>query len=348
VDGDVRTGRDTTVRVETRDLVIVGAGFGGAATAWALAEAGATDVVLLERERTAGEHSSGRNAAIVRSRSEPALWNDLTQAGAAEIRREALAPFRRTGGILLGLGEREAKDVVPPARGRGLWCPDDGIADVAGLLAGFLRGRDLRPGCSVLGWRPDRDALLVETTRGPLRARTLVNAAGAWAGDVGGLALRPTNRTLYVTEPSRAVDASWPFVWDVPRGLYFRPESGGLMLCPCDERDAAPGDYAEEPGLLATLAARVAEQQPGLLASSGGDLRIAHRWVGQRTFSSDRLPAIGFDPKEPRLFHVAGLGGHGVTGSFPIGRLAASLLLGRHRGPNPYDPRRLLVPSARP
>jgi glycine/D-amino acid oxidase-like deaminating enzyme len=322
--------------VDSHDFVIVGAGFAGAATAWALAQRGAEDVVLLERERTAGEHSSGRNAAIVRSRAEPPSWNVLTQEGAADLRAAALAPYRRTGGILLGLGDRDARDVVPLARGRGLWCPDDGVADVAGLLAAFLRGRDVRYGCALEDRRPDGDALALRTSRGPLRARVLVNAAGAWAGAVGRLALRPTNRTLYVTEPMPAVDADWPFVWDVPRGLYFRPESGGLLLCPCDETDAAPGDYREDPDLLGVLAARVRAQQPGL-----GDVRVAHRWVGQRTFAADRLPVIGFDAREPRLFHVAGLGGHGVTGSFAVGRRAADLLLGARRDGNPYDPRRL-------
>ena len=28
------------------------------------------------------------------------------------------------------------------------------------------------------------------------------------------------------------IDADWPFIWDVEHGLYFRPESGGLLLRP--------------------------------------------------------------------------------------------------------------------
>ena len=36
---------------------------------------------------------------------------------------------------------------------------------------------------------------------------------------------------------------------------------------------------------------------------------------------------IGFDPNEPRLFHVAGLGGHGVTASYAVGRHAAEAIM---------------------
>jgi D-arginine dehydrogenase len=87
------------------------------------------------------------------------------------------------------------------------------------------------------------------------------------------------------------------------------------------------------------LLERVRDQQPDL-----GDVRIAYRWVGQRIFSSDRVPLIGFDPRERGLFWVAGLGGHGVTGSFAIGRRAAELLTGASaaRG-DPYAPARFLV-----
>ena len=46
--------------------VIVGAGFAGAATAYHLARNGARRIVVLEQERMAGVHSSGRNASMIR------------------------------------------------------------------------------------------------------------------------------------------------------------------------------------------------------------------------------------------------------------------------------------------
>ncbi len=46
-----------------------------------------------------------------------------------------------------------------------------------------------------------------------------------------------------------------------------------------------------------------------------------------RTFARDRKFVIGWDPLNPRLFWVAGLGGHGMTTGLAVGRLAAGLLM---------------------
>ena len=82
--------------------------------------------------------------------------------------------------------------------------------------------------------------------------------------------------------------------------------------------------------MLLDLYEKLQRHQPEL-----GEPAIAHHWVGQRTFAADRLPVLGFDPRDPRLFHVAGLGGHGVTVSNAVGERAAAMLLGEP----PRDPR---------
>jgi glycine/D-amino acid oxidase-like deaminating enzyme len=324
--------------MERRRFVIVGAGLAGAATAFHLRRQGAHDVLLLEREGVAGVHASGRNASLLRERVDHADLQALATEGAAALRSGDLGAFRRNGSVLLGLGDTEVSRLVPLARGRGLHCPEDGIVDVAQVLATYLEGQEVRWRSPVTGWRGDGDGIVVATPGGEIRADVLVNAAGAWAGEVGSLPLTPTNRHVFVTEPLEAIDPDWPFVWDVKAGLYFRPELGGLLLCPCDETPAAPGAYREDPGLPSLLQGRVRALQPGLPA-----YRIAYRWVGQRSFSSDRNLLLGFDPREPRLFHVAGLGGHGVTISFALGRLAAGLLLGRTPAPPEFRPARCLA-----
>ena len=150
------------------------------------------------------------------------------------------------------------------------------------------------------------------------------------------------NRHLFVTGPLDWVDPDWPSVWDGPRGLYFRPDSGGLLLCGCGETPAAPGDYREDPAVLDRVAERIAALQPGL-----GELSIRTQWVGQRTFAPDRHFVIGRDPRDDRVFHVAGLGGHGVTSSYAVGRLASQLILGETpTGAAPFDPARLVEKEA--
>ena len=323
------------MEVRSPRFVIVGAGFAGAATAWHLRRAGVTEVVVLERERVPGVHSSGRNAAMLRESMDAPALQPLAGPSAAQLRSGALAEFRATGGLLLERGTEQVEARVPPARGLARWCPEDGIVDVAGLLHRYLEGIEVRYGCELEGFEPVAEGLRLATSRGPLTCQTLVNAAGPWAGTLGALPLQPKNRHLFLSAYDPAIDPTWPFVWHLDAGYYLRPESGGWLLCACDATDAAPGDYAYDPAVLEDLSEKMRRHQP-LLA----DLRIARHWVGQRTFAPDRLPILGFDPTRPRLFHVAGLGGHGVTLSWSIGRLAADALLGRAPIPAAFDPAR--------
>ena len=66
-----------------------------------------------------------------------------------------------------------------------------------------------------------------------------------------------------------------------------------------------------------------------------------HHWVGQRTFAPDRLPVLGFDARRPCLFHVAALGGHGVTLSHAVGALAAAAIDGEGAAHADFAPGRL-------
>lgn len=317
-------------------FVIVGAGLAGAATAWHLRRAGVTDVVLLERERVPGVHSSGRNAAMLREAMDTPALRPLAAESAPHLRSGALAEFRATGGLLVGRGTSPVSERVPPARGQALWCPNDGVVDVAALLQRYLEGAAVRYDCLVEGFTETAHGLRIRTSRGPIDCETLVNAAGAWAGLLGDLPLQPKNRHLFVSEHDADIDPAWPFVWHLDAGYYLRPESGGWLLSACDETDAAPGDYTHDAAVLEDLSEKMRSWQPDL-----ADLRIARTWVGQRTFAPDRLPVIGFDPGRPRVFHVAGLGGHGVTLSWSIGRRAADALRGARPVPAALDPARL-------
>jgi len=320
------------------DILIVGAGVAGAATAFHLRRRGIGPVRILEREALPGVHSSGRSAAIVREHADHATEQRLLSAGADALRRGELAEFEPRGVMLLGLGEDDAAARFPGARGLGRWAPRDGTVDVAGLLATYLDGQDVRYETRLLAWEAHDAYVSVSTSAGDMRCRILVNAAGSWAGELFDLPLTPTNRHLFFTPPLDWVDPRWPCVWSGQDGLYFRPESGGLMLCACDESRAAPGDYREDPRVLETLAEKLSRLQPGL-----GELSIRASWVGQRTFAPDRGFVIGFDPRWPRVFHVAGLGGHGVTASYAVGGLAAARIAGeRPAGAEVFDPARLL------
>ena len=138
------------------------------------------------------------------------------------------------------------------------------------------------------------------------------------------LAFRPLRRHLVWSGAPCPADQPW--TWWVDRPFYLRPESGGVLLCPCDEgpvqlpaRGLQP---AADPKVLGGLARSVQELAPDL-----GEAPVARLWCGLRTFAPDRRFVLGFDPVNPNLFWVAGLGGHGMTSGLAVGRLAAEALL---------------------
>jgi D-arginine dehydrogenase len=232
-----------------------------------------------------------------------------------------------------------AVEHVPALKGAefegAVWCSTDGVVDIHALLTGYLaaaRSRGalvrFRSRVSTIDVQHGRVAGVVidgET----IKTERVVDAAGPWALTIAGLAgaidapLHPCRRHLYVTAPMSWVDRKWPFVWDVTHELYFRPDSGGLLLCPCDQEEMAPCDAQTEESVTELLFEKIGRYFPQL-----SDVAIKKHWAGFRTLCADGRFVIGWDPKVEGFFWVAGLGGHGVTTSAAVGALAAKILLG--------------------
>lgn len=371
--------------MERADIVIIGAGFAGAATAYCLARRGAGSLLLLEREVAPGMHASGQNAAMVRRVVLDEAIQPLALEGASFLGQPPSdwpgeLTFQQTGSLLLACGSeldhlrevanlysqtglgvgfktpQEANGLVPPLRGGdfegAIWCPVDGVIDIHALLGGYLRfaqasGARLLTGCQVTGFRHRNGAITaVETSGGTVATGCVVNAAGAWAEQIALLArgtkvpLHPLRRHLFVTGPLPWIEPNWPFVWDVTHGFYFRPESGGLLLSPCDEEAFPPSTPPLDPQASELLAVKLSRHLPSLAG-----LPIQRGWAGLRTFAGDHRFVIGWDPLVRGLFWVAGLGGHGVTTSAAVGRLAADLIMGREQTADtahPFTPTRFL------
>lgn len=248
--------------------------------------------------------------------------------------------------------------LLDPARITGaVACPTDGILDIHTIVTGFLegarrRGVRVEMGRAVHRLRVAGDRVIgVETSAGEVDAGLTIVAAGGWAGALGAaigapLPLRPTRRHLVVTAPLPAVSREWPFVWDVDTPFYARPESGGLLLCGCDEDDAPDCDETVKPEKLEMIAAKAS----ALLPSIAG-VGVIRTWAGLRTLTPDGRDLIGPDPRRPGLFWMAGLGGHGMCAGPALARITAGLITGdptETREASPRLPERLLAAGSSP
>lgn len=349
---------------ERWDILVVGSGIAGLSTAYHLAKAAGPRILLLDREVLPGFYASGHNAGIARQLTGRRAHSRLAVEGRNRLAEAGL--LSDSGGLLLAVEasaldaiEAEAHELgVDSKRNAGagldgyvaaahLSIPSDGSIDVHGLLGHCARGAraagvDLRYGCEVGSIETAEAGFRVETSEGVIRAATIINAAGAWAGELGrragglDIAFHPLRRHLAWSDQPH--DERQPYAWWVDRPLYLKPESGGLLMCPCDEDEVALPASGRQPDTDATafehLADSMHELVPGLT-----DHGITRAWSGIRTFAPDRRFVIGWDPVNPRLFWVAGLGGHGMTTGLAVGRLAAELY--QQRGDHELSPARL-------
>jgi len=371
--------RDTRLPPATQ-VVVVGAGFAGAATAAALGRLGLGPGLILEREPIPGAHSSGRNAALAPQVEDDPVITALAVAGARRLREATGSPdpmLRETGALYLG-DDREAAflegqvptlaDLGVPAHLLTPWqarvrfpflgglrfeaallSRTDGVIDIHGLLLRYLAeargsGFSLATQCDVHGLSVENGRVTgVSTSRGDVRAEIVVDAGGAWAGRLGREA-----RPLPLRPMRRHLFVSGPAPGvpaDIPwvwdlAAAYYFRREGPGLLL-------SPCDATEHPpGLPGTDpdAEALLAEKLARRAPGLGDLEIRRSWACLRTFAPDKRPVIGWDPAVRGLFHVSGLGGFGASTSQAVGEIAAALIAVRevpHVDPASVAPARL-------
>ena len=349
------------------DVLVIGAGIAGAGVAHALLQrAPGLRVALLEAEAQPGYHTTGRSAAFFAETYGGPLVQPLSTAsrsfladpppgfadppilkprGALHVchvdhaagLRALEAEFRQGGVFCRRLGPAEIAARVPQLREawrqQALFEPGCTDIDVAALHQGFLRsarrgGAELRTHARVRALRRRGGGWRVETATAEYDADRVVNAAGAWAGEVAALAgalpfpVRPLRRTIVEAEMAPAAPGDLPLVLDSGGSLYFKPEHGRLWISPHDETPDVARDVVPEELDVALAVERFRQMCDWPL------LRVAAKWAGLRNFSPDRLPVYGADPLAPGFFWCAGQGGWGIQTSPAASDLAAAAILG--------------------
>lgn len=367
--------------MDKTDFLVIGSGIAGASAAYALSRE--APVLVVEREAAHGVHTTGRSAALYSAAYGNAVIRALTlasraffdappagfadypllsprgclyiaaagQAGAlAEVEGAAVA----SGVAMRRLDAAGARALCPILRDghvvQAVFEPDAMDIDVQALHQGFLKGIRAHGGqarldAEVTGLTRAHDRWIVSFRDGAeVSAHTVIDAAGAWADVVAGLAgaravgLQPKRRTALILEaPEGVAPGPWPAVIDADEQFYFKPEAGRILASPADETPSEPCDAQPDEWDIAVCVDRI---------QAAADLpvrRVLRSWAGLRSFVPDRSPVIGFDPACPGFFWLAGQGGYGVQTAPAAGRVAAALALGR---PLPDDVAALGVTAA--
>jgi sarcosine oxidase subunit beta len=214
----------------------------------------------------------------------------------------------------------------------GTFHPKDGLVDPNSVVMGYLNaaqklGVQAFTGTEVTGIRVSGGKVEgVETSRGVIQTRTVVNAAGAWAGQIGAMAgvsipIQPLRRQMFTTTPLKEIPADFPFVIDFSQSLYFHREGEGLLIGMSNPHETPGFDQSvDEDWELTNLEAAIA-RMPLLERAS----RAAH-WAGLYEVTPDSHPIYGATPVEGFLL-CAGFSGHGFMHGPVSGKLMSELIL---------------------
>lgn len=351
---------------KTADIVIIGGGVMGASAAYHLAQRGKKNILLLEKEEFFGTGATGRCAGGVRYQFSTEINVKLSLESLPMIERfkEEIGQnvnYHQCGYLLVATNEKDAavfrhnvemqntlgvqtqllngdevRERLPMMSFNdavaGTFNQKDGIVDPNSVVMGYINaaqklGIRTINNAEVTGVRVSGGKVEgVETNQGEIKTRTVINAAGPWAGLIGQMAgvhipIIPLRRQIFTTNPLKEVPDDFPFVIDFAQSLYFHRDGEGLLIG-MSNQDEKPGfdQNVDEEFELVNLEAAV-ERMPLLEKAS----RASH-WAGLYEVTPDAHPIFGKTNVEGFLL-CAGFSGHGFMHGPVSGKLMSELIL---------------------
>jgi len=359
---------------DTCDIIIIGGGIMGSATAYYLTKADPTlKVVVVERDPTYARASttlSMSNARIQFSLKENIQISqytfDVLKRFENDMAVEGNKPkiYYHPEGNLFLIDEtnekqsRQAFDLQNSLGCRIEWWtprkikerfplyesskflgatygPDDGHFDAYAALMGY-KAKARSQGAQFLV----NNVAKIETRNGrvsgvklvsgeSLEARCIINCAGAWAAQVAATAgvtlpIVPIKRQVFTLDTAVKPDGPLPLTV-LPSGLYFRSETGGVILLGKSmAEDPAGFEFNwDDKRFLEQLWPELAELVPAF-----DRLKLVRGWAGLYAVNTlDGNAILGEWPEVQGLFLANGFSGHGLQQAPAVARYLTELIL---------------------
>ncbi len=360
-------------------VVIIGGGVAGCSLLYHLTRLGWSDVVLLEAdELTSGStwHAAGLctqfnpsynvmkllcySVELYQSlEAETGQAVDYHRCGSIRLARDQdrLDEFQHRKGIADQLGvpfeivsASEAKDLFPLANFDDILgvahLPSDGYVDPTGLTHAFAKGAQAKGAevsrqTRVTAIERSNNGWLVETSRGPIQAEVVVNAAGQWSREIGRMVgvvfpIVPLEHHYLITEVMDVVGAlerELPVMRDPDASFYVREEGGALLVGPFERNtvpwalDGIPEDFH------ATLLPEALERLEHVLEGvarrvpSFADAGIKSVVNGPDGYTPDGHCLMGPVPGLPNFHVLAGFSIFGIVFGGGAGKYAAEWIV---------------------
>ena len=156
----------------------------------------------------------------------------------------------------------------------------------------------------------------------------VINCTGAWAAKLckqAGISIPvdPTKRQCFAIDPAIKPDTTLPLTF-IPSGLYFRTETGGLILLGKSmDEDPVGFDFSwDQKRFLENLWLELAEFVPAFES-----LKLVRGWAGLYAVNTkDANAIIGEWPDLKGFYLVNGFSGHGLQQGPAVGRYIMELI----------------------
>lgn len=348
-------------------VVVIGGGAIGLATAFHLAKLGVTDVLVVDKDSLV-KGATGRNGGGVRAQWTSKENIQLAQRSIQQFKRFAADTghnsFFRQGGYLFltrsdaqlaalakaaafqndhGVPTRvisleRARDIVPGLNTDGCvgatFNPDDAILFPWPVVWGYKqaaerRGVEVATFTAVTGLRVAGGKVThVETSRGAIACDWVVNAAGAWSRELA----RWVGLDLPVKPERHEILVSEPLKPFLDPMLVDLSTGYYLNQDMRGELVGGLGTHTEESmdwsSSLDFL--RAFSKETVRLLPRLGPVRVLRQWAGSYDKTPDAKPILGVAEKGPaNLVQANGFSGHGLMISPMVGQLMAELVAGR-------------------